>query len=107
MTTVSNLAFCCAHCGFLEPANIEEIENDESCTVGCVYVHKDDCRAQENGVEHDLFMALWNARIHMELNDVLLRRANENLINAMRPYIENQLSDESFFVKKEPSKFWL
>ena len=107
MTTVSDLAFCCAHCGFLEPDNIKEVEADESCTIGCVYVHKDDCRAHENGVEHDLFMALWNARIHMELNDVLLKRANESLINAMRPYIENQLSDDSFFVRKNPAKFWL
>jgi len=107
MTTVSNLASCCAHCGWLEPENIKDIENDESCTTGCVYVHRDDCRAHENGVEHDLFMALWDARIHMEQNDVLLRRANEELTDAMRPYINNQLSDESFFVEKNPSKFWL
>ena len=105
MTTVSDLSYCCAHCGWLEPDNIKDIEEDDS--IGCVYVHKDDCIAHENGIEHDLFMALWNARTHMESNDVLLRRANENLIDAMRPYIKNQLSDESFFVRKNPSKFWL
>lgn len=105
--TVSEWATCCAHCGWIEPSNMADIENDESCTIGAVYVHKDDCRAHENGVEHEMFMALWNARTHMEMNDVLLRRANESLTEAMTPYIKNQLDDSSFFVNRNADKFWI
>ena len=114
--TVSDWATCCAHCGWLEPSNMSDIEsdiennieNDESFTIAAaVYVHRDDCRANHNGVEHEMFMALWNARIHMEMNDVLLRRANENLTDAMKLYINNQLDESSFFVKREKDKFWI
>ena len=105
--TVSDWAVCCAHCGWIEPSNIKDIENDESSSIDGVYVHSEDCRAHENGVEHDMFMALWNARIHMEMNDVLLRRANENLTDAMKLYINNQLDESSFFVKMEKDKFWI
>lgn len=103
---VSDLAECCAHCGWVEPSNMEDIENDESCTIGAIYIHKEDCRAHENGVEHGMFMALWNARIHMEMNDVLLRRANESLVEAMTPYIRNQLDSSSFFITRNHDKFW-
>lgn len=106
MIAVSDWATCCAHCGWLEPSNMQEIENDESCTIGAIYVHGAECRAHENGTEHDMFMALWNARIHMEMNDVLLRRAEESLNSAMIPYIKNQLTEDSFFVNRELSKFW-
>lgn len=105
--TVSDWAYCCAHCGWIEPSNISDIESDDSCTIGAVYVHKDDCRAHHNGVEHEMFMALWNARIHMEMNDVLLKRANENLTDAMKLYINNQLDESSFFVNRERDKFWI
>lgn len=106
MDTVSDWATCCANCGWLEPSNMSDIEKDLSCTIGAVYVHNKDCRAHENGIEHDLFMALWNARIHMDMNDVLLRRANESLTGAMIPYIKNQLNETSFFVNREKDKFW-
>lgn len=105
--TVSDWAFCCAHCGWIESSNMKEIESDESCTIGAFYTHNSDCRARENVVDHKMFMALWNARIHMDINDVLLRRAEESLNDAMIPYIKNQLSSDSFFVNKEPSKFWM
>lgn len=104
--TVSDHAKFCAHCGWLEPLNLEEIENDENCTVGGAYVHKEDCRAMECGHEHGLFIALWNARIHMQMNDVLLRRANESIVDAMRPYIKSRLNEDSYFVKCEPTRFW-
>lgn len=104
---ISDWAECCAHCGSIEPSNMDDIANDESCTIGAVYVHKDDCRAMHNGVEHNLFMALWNARIHMQMNDVLLRRANENITDAMKLYIKNQLAESSFFVNSESDKFWI
>ena len=107
MSTVSDWATCCAHCGHIEPSNLVEIEADKSCTVGAVYVHKDDCKAHECGVEHDMFMALWNARTHMELNDVLLRRADESLCDAMTPYINHRLTDSSFFVvNNQHNQFW-
>lgn len=105
--TVSEWSKCCAHCGWLEPSNIEDIEQDESCTIGGVFIHKEDCRAHENGVEHEMFMALWNARTHMKLNDVLLRRANESLTEAMELFIKNQLDESSFFVNREQDKFWI
>jgi len=105
---VSDLAHCCAHCGWIEPSNMDDIESDQSCTIGAVYTHKSDCRAHENdGVEHKMFMSLWNARIHMEMNGVLLRRAEESINEAMTCYIKNQLNDDSFFVNRESSKFWL
>lgn len=104
---VSDWAKCCAHCGWIEPSNMDDIEGDESCTAGGVYVHKADCRAMHNGVEHELFMALWNARIHMKMNDVLLRRADESITDAMRLYINNQLDETSFFVNRESDKFWV
>ncbi len=104
---VSEWAFCCAHCGHIEPSNMAEMEADESCTIGAVYVHNDDCRARECGVEHDMFMALWNARTHMEMNGVLLSRANESLCDAMTPYINRRLTDSSFFViKNQCDQFW-
>ena len=105
--TVSDWAKCCAHCGWIEPSNMEEIEADESCAIGGAYVHNEDCRAHQNGFEHELFMALWNARIHMEMNDVLLRRANESITVAMTYYIKNQLDETSFFVNREQDKFWV
>lgn len=104
--TVSDWAKCCAQCGWIEPLNIEEIEGDETCTIAGVYAHREDCRAHQNGVEHELFMALWNARIHMEVNDVLSRRANESLTEAMTCYIKNQLGETSFFARREQDKFW-
>ena len=106
MTTVSDWAVCCAHCGFIEPSNLEDIESDETCMTGGVYVHKDDCCAHECGLEHDLFMGLWNARIHMQMNDVLLRRMSEELAQKMKPFIEKRLNDDSYFIKCEPSRFW-
>lgn len=106
MTTVSDWSVCCAHCGFIEPSNLEDIEADETCQTSGVYVHKESCRAHECGLEHDLFMGLWNARIHMQMNDVLLRRINEELAQKMKPFIEKRLNDDSYFIKCEPSRFW-
>lgn len=103
---VSDWAECCAHCGWLEPTNMQEIENDESCTVRAVYEHLPNCEPVLNKVEHGMFMALWNARTHMKMNDVLLRRAEASLTDAMKPYISDMLDESSFFVNQEPDKFW-
>ena len=105
--TVSDWAKCCAHCGWLEPDNIRDLENDESCTLNATYSHRPECKAVLNVVEHRMFIALWNARIHMEMNDVLLRRAEESLTEAMIPYILSRLDGSSFFVNQEPDKFWI
>ena len=43
----------------------------------------------------------------MEMNDVLLRRANESLTVSMTYYIKNQLDETSFFVNREQDKFWV
>jgi hypothetical protein len=107
MNTISEFAKCCAHCGWIEPSNIDEILNDFTSSVGGVYVHNEECIAMENdGVEHDLFMALWNARTHIKINDFLLPRAKDSLERAMTAYIKNQLNSESWFCIREQDKFW-
>lgn len=106
MVTVTDWATCCAHCGFIEPSNMADIEADESCTTGAVYVHKKECRAMECGVEHRLFMSLWNSRTHMVMNDMLLNRINEEINKGLKPFIDARLTKDSHFIKSEPSRFW-
>lgn len=97
---VSDWAFCCAHCGWLEPDNLTDIEKQECGEVMAVFTHKDECKVKNVPGAHELFMSLWNARIHMEMNDVLLRRIDATTREPMQNYVNENLNEESYFIIK-------
>ena len=84
---VSHEAYYCAHCGHLEPINPED--------QNFVYVHNDDCRCHLDFIAHDMFLALANAMTHMDLNEVLLSRAESNITKSMIPFRDKYLKPNS------------
>lgn len=95
--TVSQNATYCAHCGHIEPSKAEQFTNDKLIEVGAlVFIHLDNCKCMDNEMAHQMFNALANTMIHMDSNECLLRRAEENIINAMMPFSEMYLNDNSF-----------
>lgn len=98
MRVVSDWAEYCAHCGHIEPENLEESIASDG-VIGLVYQHKYNCTAYTDKIAHDMFVALWNAETHMKDNDVWLRRAAENIERAMKPFEEKWLSEDSHYVK--------
>ena len=99
-TVVSDWAECCAHCGWLEPNNMAELDQDESCTIVPIIVHKVGCGVAHHPEAHELFMSLWNSRTHMEMNEVLLRRIDENTREVMQKFVDRHLTEESYFIAK-------
>ncbi len=97
---VSDWAFCCAHCGWLEPDNLADIEKQECGEIMAVITHQGECTVKDNPDAHELFMSLWNARTHMEMNDVLLRRIDENTRESMQKYVNENLNEKSYFITK-------
>lgn len=87
--TVSQDAICCAHCGHIERSFIDHNNL-------MAFNHKDECDAMSDLLAHDMFMALANAMVHMKSNDCLLKRAEENITNAMLPFAEMHLNENSF-----------
>jgi hypothetical protein len=94
MNIVSQLATYCAHCGHIEPVN-EDVSESESL----VFVHLDDCMTSYNEMAHQMFNALANAMTHMKANDCLLRRAEESVTSAMKPFADQYLVENSYSYK--------
>ena len=93
-TTVSNLSEYCAHCGHLEPINEDKFE-----TETLIFTHKDDCLCMLDIEAHEMFKALANAMTHMKMNDCLMRRAEDSIILAMKPFAERRLINSSHAFK--------
>lgn len=103
--TVSDLAYYCAHCGHLEPTNEKEFDESD-CTIGLVYVHKDDCKVGENLMLNDLFMAAINSRTNAIMNECNGRRHNQMIADGVSDFIHEYLTPSSHFMKWNPEKWW-
>lgn len=93
MNTVSNESFYCAHCGHIEPTNLNDVIEGNANSF--VYAHKESCGAINDSIAHDMFVALANSMTHMRMNDALTSRIEDHITNSMAAFADFYLTTDS------------
>jgi len=101
---ISDLAYTCAHCGHIEPTENSRAEYERTFgKSGLVFVHKESCIVPQK--ENDLFWGVINCKTHIDMNDVSGRHNLRMIIDSIKPFIDEYLTCESYFINRT-NKFW-